>query len=355
MVSLMLLGLPCFVLAFDHLTLARSRGSDLAQDQTCLKYTCKPDKELWPAGFCSIQREDSVVIKPCPDGLDCDFDTGYCQNKTESKAKALPGDYCTLASDCHSYNCTNNACVGSFLLEDCKSTSDCHIGLRCNYGACWPQLPEDDWGCSTDYDCENNLGCHFASHTTTRGNCVRYMSLSKEPVTDCKDYAHRLCNELTCLAVNGQGYGVCTDAFETDFSLEATCDDNSDCKAKNDKFTVNSDCVCGYSSKGKSHCRPALGDAVGLQFSYYLKKWYGSDEILQCHSLRREASSCMEKWEKYDDLLFAYYGYYLGAEVHQNLDCVKETLTSDYWEVYQEPDSSASVITASLLVLVGLA
>jgi hypothetical protein len=203
-----------------------------------------------------------------------------------------------------------------------------------------------------DFDCENNCGCYMQSKTADRGWCLPYMSLSLDNVFSCQDYTHRLCKELTCIAVNGFGYGVCAESFESQGSLSSECTSNKDCEAKNNNFQIYSDCACGFSSKGIGYCRPTLGDPSGKRFRGLLKRWYNSDRVLTCHSHLREASACMEGWEDYNELLFAYYGYYWGVEVQHNSPCVKSTLTAEYWEVYRE--SGAVVAVMSLLVVSSL-
>lgn len=241
--------------------------------------------------------------------------------------------------------------MGHALDENCRSTSDCDVGLHCRDKYCKVLLSTEEWGCADDYDCQNNLGCYFSTSSSTHGWCLAYMSISDAVLHDCKDYTHRLCKALTCVAVDGFGYGVCSDAFASETFYSSSCDSNQDCPTKNNRFTLDSDCACGFSSKGNSYCRPTLGDSSGSSFRSLLKYWYDSEEIKHCHSMRREASSCLQRWEYYDKIMMAYYGYYWGVELHDNKPCVKSTLTADYWKVYQD---SAAVLGVWLVVVGGL-
>jgi hypothetical protein len=109
--------------------------------------------------------------------------------------------------------------------------------------------------CSSDFDCENYMGCNL-------GECVKYYSLSNGAMTDSmlsSGYAE-LCGSGYATLVNEEEpiSGVCSPAPVSAAVGPIECVAGTMCKSFNN--VSQKPCTCGYSSDGKSYCPLFEGD-----------------------------------------------------------------------------------------------
>lgn len=74
----------------------------------------------------------------CPNGYSCDFTDivtkryAYCVKDTDAEGY-LPGEVCSVSSDCYSKSCVKNVCVGVVAAGSCSSNKECEVGLYCYF------------------------------------------------------------------------------------------------------------------------------------------------------------------------------------------------------------------------------
>lgn len=129
----------------------------------------------------------------------------------------------------------------------------------------------------------------------------------------------------------GDGKGLCIDPPQSSKHIIDICDSNSDCYGETEKYEFFGKFRSGLNSDSQKYCAPFLGDEAGKSLVKLVKEWYESSMIHTCHSTRREAQLCIQKWEKYDEFIDSYYSF-LHQTMYRDADsCIKKVFTSDYW------------------------
>jgi hypothetical protein len=79
------------------------------------------------------------LLKPCTDSSKsfCNYSLAaydspvYCTASTETVNLTLPGEYCSLNSQCYSGICSSGVCQGAAYNQTCADDRDCAAGLYC--------------------------------------------------------------------------------------------------------------------------------------------------------------------------------------------------------------------------------
>lgn len=205
-------------------------------------------------------------------------------------------------------------------------------------------------GCTHDEECVNNAGCYIKPKLAV-GVCWEYFTVAKHDwVYDCENYTSKLCESYQCFGSGGNGKSVCVDKVEANY-LGFECEENSDCPGDNDDWRFYGDCQCGNNGKAQRYCQPFLGDLDGRNYLKWLKAWFLSQDLLKCHTARREASNCIKQWSNYETLLYYYLHYTQYAAVQENDICVQQIYNSQYWDA--KTQINPDIDDTSLLLSIG--
>lgn len=209
----------------------------------CPAYKCD---ETLKDKQCAIKLETEVKLKVCtgkneicplPANID---DESYCTNTTGTNL--LPGDYCTVATQCLSGNCAKSSvCVGKAEEAECKSDAECDVGLYCDGKKCVKTALFGE-ACSDVIKCDPAAICHDSV-------CVARAQLaagdnSAVPAL-CQTF---YVNEGKC--VKGPTFA----GKSKDCPAEGFCDYTFNGK------TEQRACVCGKSEKTAGYCELGHGD-----------------------------------------------------------------------------------------------
>lgn len=328
----------------------------LACGLTCPKYKCKPENLNFEKGTCIYYDNSTYFLETCGRDHYCPAistpGNSTCTPKENPTQKSWPGEPCESNSTCAFGYCRNNTCIGKHWLQKCNITDECHVGLFCSKGICWPQFKEDQ-ECTQDTDCLNNMKCWRLDSEPT-GRCQRYFSFKKRyRIYDCQNYESDLCESGACIAPGGNGKGRCIDKIKPNY-LVSSCEENSDCPSKSGDWEFYGNCECGINSEGKRYCKPFLGSEEGTSYLELLKLWYESPEVHKCQTVRRSSLTCKANWEHLDSYIYRELEFKHFPLIQGNDECVKEIYTQKYWEAKQKvntTDSHSLGLVPSLVLL----
>jgi hypothetical protein len=245
----------------------------ISQDQnTCRKFICSEDI----SNDCLKVSEDQEIIflKKCEsDGDFCnlmkrgskDF---TCENKSVlNRTRSFPGLNCASDADCIFGTCTDGLCKGKDFNESCEGHNQCPLKSSCRNGSngktCQPlsNLNED---CDEDYNCQNNLGCHF-------GKCINYISLPNGTNIKKEIINHfPLCE--SGYALNGVCESLTTKGGEM---MDCNPDQGKNCNyidSNNNEIVVNENCLCGKNATGTKFCAMGNNSPEWVEYLKLLKK-----------------------------------------------------------------------------------
>lgn len=98
-------------------------------------------------------------------------------------------------------------------------------------------------------------------------------------------------------------------------------------------FTT-SDCKCGYNAAGTSYCEAFPGDDINQLFLVHLKAYLTNPKLQLCvidTVLTNTCAGFIDEQELLNAVLYYKITRDFGVQVIGNDDCVKETVTSGYW------------------------
>ena len=320
---------------------------------TCPKVKCSTS-EL-PQSTCVKFIADTYHIQPCEESKFCPFEldrTVECQEKPEQpQEKSWVGGACEVDSSCEHSSCVGGVCKGKALNETCYLHEECDLGLGCIENVCQPLLKESQIGCTTDFDCEMNLGCN-ATYGNRRGTCVEYFSLYYGTyVSDCSSSSNSLCSSGYCSKVGEYSQvGICKDAPWSNKRLPSKCESSDDCTGENSDSAVEGYCECGYDPEGSGFCAPLQGDYPGQQYLSVLKSIAYRTTNTLCNTARRFKYDCVEMIGDWllEDYQLAEWTYLSYPKLQANDECVKRTINRWYYDL-----SGAEIIQyASVLLLI---
>lgn len=322
----------------------------------CDSYLCNTGQPILPE-TCVYYQDSVFYLKPCGSiqGL------SYCPPITHHGNSsciplppstfhtAWPGEPCSSNSTCaYGYCNSNNICQGLQTTESCTISDQCEPGLMCGpAGTCTVLLidgfnyPEGS-GCTSDYDCPNNSGCENSV-------CYRYFTREVAQYVNCTSTENWLCESLLCTN------NICVDFITSDEPLPNECYSNLDCTSsvyntQPDPVIFYSDCECGFNPYALSFCSQFPGDPLGQSFLQILKKWIHSEEINECHSVRRLSMNCMKHYwsqENYLEYAYRYFSFNNYPQTQLNDQCIEAIYTSAYYSAasaYEDYSSGAIIV-----------
>lgn len=304
-------------------------------------------------GACIEYSGFTFYIEPCPafgNQWYCDpITTPGTSNCTEYKIDnflygAYPNEPCFYDNNCISgLKCLNSTCQGKAANQVCTSSGQCEAGLWCEGGFCVTQIPKDHSGCTTDFDCANNLGCNY-------GVCLPYFSLAAgQSVEFCEDNHSLMCKYWGCAD------STCLGKLKSADSYPILCAHDDDCASeKVDGVTYYSPCTCGYNKESLSYCQLFPGDGPAKDYTDALKDYIDGTAIFNCNTERRFDLECYKyhyRMHYYDILTYYRTKYELYPQIQGNDDCVREVYTLEYkWAIenYDQDDSAVALAIAAL-------
>ena len=157
-----------------------------------------------------------------------------------------------------------------------------------------------------------------------------------------------MCQSLYCtINING---AFCSDSVQSLRLLPANCSSNWDCMSTTDRYVGGfylGTCQCGYNPLGRAYCSLFPGDYPYRNYIAVISSWLNSPNITNCNSLRGLNQNCVEKYFSYSNELFYYYYYVnLYPLLQNNPQCIKDTITYQYWDE-EEVMANRTVISAA--------
>ncbi|CAG9333020.1 unnamed protein product [Blepharisma stoltei] len=324
----------------------------LAKSLSCNSYQCKTPSQNLQQNQCIYwdQATNGYFLQLCTE-----IEKPYCQlpdeltpsNETCSQIQPsapliYPGEKCTTSSDCaHSkQGCLQGVCRGTLENQSCTSSWDCDIGLYCSpTNVCTKLISDGGKGCRSEFDCENWLGCDIDENShSTEGTCRPYYSiLPHETVKSCSSEGiNTLCSSNMCgIPELGENI-VCTKPLSSSKKVPMPCDSDASCTSTTDdlfKTTFYSNCSCGYNPEGEAFCNLFPNDEPFEKFIKIMTKWYHSESVKQCHTMRRNAWNCITDWWNTNDATTLIY-FQLKVErwpyIQKNDMCVSTIYEVEY-------------------------
>lgn len=289
----------------------------LTSNSTCRSYTCVD----LPGTECMHFTYQGVLLDTCGEQSYCPMITegiSHCKLKSYSVPQKWPGEFCTNGASCLHGQCENRRCMGNNGAEPCTNHEDCHVGLHCSRGLCIAQIEAGRFGCRSDYDCKNNVGC-------LEGRCISYFSLKEgDRIEHCEDGVSFLCESTICYK------HFCLARLKNDNPIPTPCNSSKDCISTYYSSNLWSlpfykECVCNYSGQG--YCQLFPGDQPFIKYMERLTHWTEGRRIHQCHTLRRFSEDCMKEIsdERHTSRhLNAYYKVHHFPQIQQISDCARE-------------------------------
>jgi len=307
------------IILLMHIAQAKIFSDQTLRTKRCPKYTCAETQK----DFCLYATGKDFVLQKCPSNTYCSLN-GQCESfkSKYTTLEAFPGEVCNEEIKCLYGRCSKGICEAKEENEPCNKHEECNPGFRCS-GTCQPLLKVGSKGCFSDFDCANFAGCNF-------GKCEIYFSLEEGAQVElCENFKSYLCKSSLCEAEK------CLGSYSVN-PMPKECRSHLDCQAM--QGHLYSSCECGYNQEGTSYCLPLPGNTQGKNFLGALSDWLKSSGVSKCNTARRISPHCI--WSHWDYLsyqkflMYSYeYKHYTG--IVNNPECVKQSLTQDYWEIFE--------------------
>jgi hypothetical protein len=326
---------------------------------TCPLFTCNTKSPfLVPKNEnkCLIKTSVSLVsdfeIIPCPldPEMSCAYNFNekfsYCVKSPYTPLNSLyPGEKCSDPKYCLSNKCEESVCKGLAEEAECEADYECDKGMHCFNKKCakWAVLGQE---CGVGNNkCASWLAC---------GNqkCVEPGSIKlEEQAIDAL-----ACEEMTSLI------GVCVKAATLEGADDTIgnakrCIIENKCVYHYGVIQKETECICGINDSGHSFCPPGKGDIL-LEVETYLNfmKEYKPDCHISKPGFCNTVFDTMTKKteQAYYKAYTAYKQISQGILFLGNTDCIKSTLTSDYWDTRAKivEDSAALNLSNSLFITI---
>lgn len=300
----------------------------------CPAYRCGDDHE-YEEHQCSFFANNTYFLRECSSGSSCNFTKNLGNSTCEQDHKGIiysyPGEPCTAKHHpCLYGSCSQGYCLAQQSGEDCTLSEMCMPGLRCYKGKCKALLQVGSTGCKDEFDCVVSAGCNFKT-------CVQYFSLSSgSSIENCNKYTSFLCSSGAC------ANGVCVDAPKSEYYPPVKCKSSYECVSIGDNGMIYyGNCTCGYNSEAQSYCTLFPGDDLYQNFVLSTANWLLSEISDRCNTMRRYDKYCIDSfWDEPNTQELEIFAYWQAnfTLLQKNPECVKETLTNDYWSIVEDVD-----------------
>jgi hypothetical protein len=280
--------------------------------ETCYEFSCENSVLNSTDDKCIFTNSSSFFVSTCEGELHCEVpgsgQEGYClKTVTSLETLPYPGESCT--DSCRYGTCEEETCKGKSKETSCSKTQECDVGLSCRENLCLPLIEEDESGCYNDYDCVNNAGCSKINSDGS-GKCIKYFSINKgDEVDTCYGNKNLLCESGSC-GLYGKNF-VCLSELKNSLESPYVCQTSDYCYSESDSFTgikLTNKCRCGLN--GNAYCGLFNGDPETSDYKTHSRAWIKTQEIHDCHSVRRFSKECIfEMWDskKHSYLYFEEY------------------------------------------------
>ena len=273
---------------------------------------------------------DVYSITPCEFTFSCSL----LQHKSSDCFSSLPrsryaGEACENSNECESYyfcnaSCTNNVCSSC---DKCNTSADCGSAFYCNSTDCVLLKNQGD-PCILDEECPYGTVCDL-------GKCTLYFSKKNGVITSNILPVGLAQACISGFATLSGGRYLCATAPVSNTTDEPiSCNPGSLCYARDG---INfKPCMCGYDGNG--YCPLFEGDEIVQE--YIVENLSEIVAKLRCNSLRRYSYYCAytQKYQEYATwatwALLYLEGYWV-LKIN-NSDCINQTLTIDYWNIYMQ-------------------
>ena len=322
---------------------------EMEEDQQCAYYEVNIDGYLYSTPI--------IHLAPCSNSTTvCNIIPGGNTTCEAPVPTRYPGDYCETHMDCVLSDCGSNMCQGKLLNSTCMNIYDCNPGAYCDPETLMCTLLKTQGAnCTSEYECENHLGCNL-------GVCTLYFSVPNGNMTD---------------SVSGDGLAtMCASGFAYMNECQAppksvnpppyNCTIGTACSSTISE--IWKPCTCGYNSNGKSYCPLFLGDPVPQLAITYMKQLTAFNHI--CNTFSRFEEGCFLRTtaslKSYYSYASAMVNFTTYAQIQEVEECMFTTVAKSVVETYEkavyynqpqpQPDkdengSSGEVLAASLLLL----
>ena len=301
----------------------------------CSKYTCSTSAQGLTSDQCAYydSAQTTYYMQACPSGYYCPF-YNQAMNITclespppPSPGKAWPSFPCKQDADCYSNSCVNDLCVGLPDGSKCAGDYDCNLGSLCQSGmpnnTCASQVGlGETCNTFTGIMCQNNYVCN-------NQKCVGYYS---KPIGSfvTLDTGSVVCESGHVHQVDAT-FGYCEYAPKA-----ANVPQPTECTfscPSNDGFE-SAQCKCAYNAAGTQYCDLLAGDSYPTLYRVHYGAYMNNPNITMCPYdiiLTEQCATYINQKSLFDafmslKLMMDWYPVIQGNE-----ECVKETITSAYW------------------------
>ena len=293
----------------------------------------------------------------CSSGQICAFNPAQNTSKCVPLANSnssLPGENCTINSDCLSKNCDNTTkrCIGKPQGAICTDTSQCSVGLFCSGNpskqSCSPLIPISG-SCANGGLCVGNAMC-------INNTCYGFQTVP---------YGGQADNYFLCKA----NYSVYPDSVNginkcgsplTLTNPSTQCDLATMCVYTGDNnYTKSIPCRCGINptqNSTKGNCSYGSRDLTRYMdnfMNYTNSIWQGTPK---CHINNpyfcSNAANETGYYQAYVGLQYFHDNLYLDSST-QN-DVIKSILRSDYWSAYSKVPPPPPIFATSFSLIFSL-
>ena len=300
-----------------HLWILLILGFSFVVCDSCLKFKCMGEKN--ENNNCATINENEVQIWNCETGHTCNVSnlegnriTRVCEKINTVK---YPGDIYNDGDDCKGYP-MSGFCRGKYLGEECNSTIECDVDLRCGIKGICEWAGDEGNYCDKIFLCKSYLTCED-------NGCVKYGSIPNTYKPSKLDYnkcEHHFIEKGKC------DYSI------TYTGTDIYVDKNTKCTYNN---TVQTNSQCSFHKDGKAICVPGaeVNKTAWNDLLIYL------DSKPRCNPLTYMAQCDFGRYAgttKYLRGRIAYTNITYFAEVQENADCVKEYNMREYFMFLKE-------------------
>lgn len=310
----------------------------VATSETCPAYKCKSTSEQFSDQTCIFYEQKGEIyhIEPCEHPVEriCLYSEKFnstCSAPKKYNTLKYPGEKCMGDEECRYASfggCIKGYCKGS--IDFCTDNSFCEPGYFCKSNSCVSQLNTNEI-CQNDFECKNDSGCD--------GVCKKYLSAQQyETVNKCENGTNYVCESTRCFANITENLNYCL-SFLPRLQYSAECQDSTNCISKTDHklgVSIQSECKCGMNPYGRKYCEVLNGDVEFLYYLQQLVKWYQSDNILKCNTLRRENKVCIQdQWDQENALKLVFYKERIinFPRIQDNDYCGEMVLNREFYEL----------------------
>lgn len=313
---------------------------------------------------CAKLEGEEWGVEVCDKGFFCPAHLGdtaeyKCKKPDDQEDTRYPGDTCANDEQCfHQSNCTDGVCNGRPSGETCYQRGECDVDLYCNNenSKCEADLKTGASCVSGQFD-----GCEF-HNDCFEGKCVRYYSLDYGTVVSmserklCKSnfvFMNNVTSKYECSHnpqyLGGDDYSRDEPSQSCEFEIPPNNASGSPTKIKRDAYP-------GFNQDGKYYCDKGGRESKLQGWLEKIRTHYSIDWKCHLMSAGRHCKVITDDKKGYVYYLETVFNKEAEtsswANYANNADCVKQTVTNEYWDNLKKADTASALAVGAILAAV---